>query len=381
MFACGGDPTDMSTLKILHTADLHLDSPFEGLSAGKAVIRRKEQRALLQSLADLAVTEKVDLVLLSGDLLDSNTAYHETGEELLRTLRQIPAAVFLAPGNHDYYSPQSPYARLRMPDNVYLFRENRIRCFHLPGLHVRVYGAAFTENRSGPLLRGFHAERTDGIVNLLCLHGDALSKESPYDPISQEDLSQSGMDYAALGHIHKASGLMKAGSTWYSWPGCPEGRGFDETGEKTVSIVELEDGQCRLRPVSIAKRRYEHLEVDVTGIDPLLAIHTSLPDDTVGDVYRILLTGETDTAPDLQRLQANLSELFFELQLRDGTRLRRDLWESAGEDTLRGLFLKRLKSTFDAAKTEEERLKIEQAARWGLAALDNAEEVVRHEDQ
>ncbi len=111
----------MRKLKILHAADLHLDSPFEGLSAGKAAIRRKEQRELLARLADLAVTEQVDLVLLAGDLLDSANTYYETGEELIRALKGIPAPVFIAPGNHDWYSAKSPYARLRLPENVQVF--------------------------------------------------------------------------------------------------------------------------------------------------------------------------------------------------------------------------------------------------------------------
>ena len=371
----------MSAIKLLHAADLHLDSPFEALPTGKAAIRRREQRELLDALARLADAERVDLVLLSGDLLDSGSPYFETGEELVQALRGIPAAVFIAPGNHDFYSAKSPYARLQLPENVHVFTENTMRCFVLPGLNARVFGAAFTEKHSGPLLRGFRAERREGFVNLMCIHGDVGGRESAYNPITEEELAQSGMDYVALGHIHKASGLKQAGKTWYSWPGCPEGRGFDETGEKYVNLVELEDGECRLKQICIAGRRYEQLQVDVTDADPLLAVHNALPDDTVCDVYRITLTGETDTAPDLKRLYANLSELFFELQLRDETRLRRSVWECAGEDTLRGIFLGRLKLRFDAAETEEERRRLEQAARWGLAALDNAEEVARHENQ
>ena len=376
----GGDPTDMTSLRILHAADLHLDSPFEGLGAGKAAVRRKEQRELLGALAELAEREQVDLVLLAGDLLDSDGSYAETGEELVRCLRQIQALVFIAPGNHDCYTPASPYARLRMPDNVHIFRKNAIEAVELPGLQTRVYGAAFTEKTSGPLLRGFRAPRQEGLYQILCLHGEVGGGNSRYDPITPEELAASGLDYAALGHIHKASGLLRAGRTWYSWPGCPEGRGFDETGEKTVSIVELEGEKCLLRPVCIAQRRYEQLRVDVTGIDPLLAIHTQLPDDTVSDSYRIVLTGETEAAPDLRRLQANLDELFFSLQLKDETRLRRSVWDGVGENSLRGLFLARLKARFDAAATEQERRGIEQTARWGLAALDNAEEVAVHED-
>ena len=98
------------------------------------------------------------------------------------------------------------------------------------------------------------------------------------------------------------------------------------------------------------------------------------------DVYRITLTGEVDDVPDLGRLRLNLDELFFALRLEDETRLREALWEHAGDDTLRGLFLKKLQKQYEDAPDEQARRVIEQAARWGLAALDNREEVVRHDD-
>ena len=370
----------MRKIRILHAADLHLDSPFEGLSAGKAAVRRSEQRELLIRLAALAQREQVDLVLLSGDLLDSTNTYFETGEELIRCLGRINAPVFIAPGNHDYYTPRSPYARLKLPENVYVFKSDAIELVELPELGVRVYGAAFTESRSRALLEGFQAEREEGVYKLLCIHGEVGVRDSVYNPVSEAELAESAIDYAAFGHIHKASGLKKAGNTWYSWPGCPEGRGFDETGEKTVSIVELEGESCSLSPVCIAGRKYQILPVDVTGATPFLAVHTQLPDETVRDIYRIILTGEVEEPPDLRRLYSSLSELFFELQLRDETRLKRDVWDGAGDDTLRGLFLSKLRTRYDKAKDESERIRIEQAARWGLAALDNTEEVVRHED-
>lgn len=372
----------MSKIKILHSADLHLDSPFEGLPEGKAAIRRGEQRKLLSKLAAVAAEERVDLVLLSGDLLDSANTYFETGEELIRALGSIAAPVFISPGNHDFYGQRSPYARLKLPENVYIFRQNSISAVEVPKLGVRVFGAAFTDSRCQPLLEGFCAERRQGIANIMCIHGEVgAALGSPYNPISLEQLAGCGMDYVALGHVHKASGLLRAGETWYSWPGCPEGRGFDETGEKTVNIIELEDGECKMHTRSIASRKYEVMKVDVTGIDPLLAVHTQLPDDTVGDIYRIILTGETEQTPDVNRLDSGLSELFFELQLRDETRLRRSVWDSAGEDSLRGVFLSRLKARHDAAKDEAEKKTIEQAARWGLAALENREEVVHHGDK
>lgn len=371
----------MSTLRILHSADLHLDSPFEGLNRGKAAIRRVEQRTMLSRMAELVRMQEVDLVLLSGDLLDGGNTYIETGEELLRSLQSMAVPVFIAPGNHDFCSPRSPYMRLKLPGNVHVFTDAKMECVELPALGARVYGAGFTDSHSGALLDGFTAERTDGIFNLLCLHGEVGAAESRYDPITQEQLASSGMDYVALGHIHKASGLLRAGGVYYSWPGCPEGRGFDETGEKYVNIVELDESGCTLEQLSVAARRYEILKVDVTGAEPLAAIHAALPDETVCDIYRIILTGETEQAPDIARLHENLSELFFDLQIRDQTHLRRNIWERAEEDSLRGIFLRRLRAVYDSAPDEAARDRAEQAARWGLAALDNGEEVVRHEDQ
>ena len=161
----------MSTLKIIHAADLHLDSPFEGLPSGKASVRRGEQRGLLSRLAELALREKADIVLLSGDLLDSDNTYYETGDELIRSLGSMGVPVFIAPGNHDYYSDKSPYARLELPENVHVFTKGQIQCAELPFLGLRVYGAAFTDKRSPALLEGFSAPRPEGIKNPLRTHG------------------------------------------------------------------------------------------------------------------------------------------------------------------------------------------------------------------
>lgn len=369
----------MSSIRILHAADLHLDSPFEGLPAAKAAQRRQEQRELLKKIAHTVEAEQVQLVLLAGDLLDSDSAYTETAEELVRVLGSMSVPVFISPGNHDFYSRRSPYARLAFPENVHIFTENRIECVELTQLSVRVWGAAFTDKYCPALLNGFRAEKKDGVLDLMCIHGE-VGKGMQYDPITPQEIAASGMDYIALGHIHQASGLQKAGNTYYAWPGCPEGRGFDECGEKFVYIVDASDTDCELKPVTLAERRYEILPVELDGRQPLAAVQEALSGDTKSDIYRIILRGETDDAPDMNSLRQALEGRFYSLQLRDETVLRRDIWEKAGEDSLRGRFLQRLRSAYDMAKDESERERIVQAVRWGLAALDKREEVVTHDD-
>lgn len=371
----------MKKIKILHAANLQLDSPFEALPPSKAAIARSEQRELLSSLAELSQSEKVDLVLLSGDLFDSAKAYYDSCAELIKALNNIAAPIFIAPGSQDFYSAKSPYAKLKFPENVYIFTSHTMDRVELPGMRAVIYGAAFHDRSSEAMLKGFSAPKKEGWFNILCINGVVGKPDSAFNPISEEDLEYSGIDYAALGHEIDASGLKKAGSCYYSWPGCPQGRGFNELGEKSVSIVELEDDKCSIRPVSIQSRKYQLLSVDITDSDPILAIHSQLPDDTVRDIYRIELKGQREKSPDTAALKEKFSHMFFELQIIDKTRLCRSVWDKAGENSLRGLFLKKMQKLYKEAGSEEEKLMIEKAVRLGLEALDNSKEEISHENK
>ena len=365
----------MSTVRILHAADLHLDSPFEALSEPLAVQRRREQRALLKRIPALAEKHGAQIILLSGDLLDTDSAYPETARLLSEVFEGSSAKVFISPGNHDFYSQSSPYARLRFPANVHIFREPRLTAVTVPELNVRVWGAGFTDRRCGALLRGFHAQRQGEQTELLCVHGEVGNPASAYNPITVEELAASGVDYAALGHIHTCSGVRRAGQTIYAWPGCPEGRGFDESGEKGVLLADVAPGSVRAAFLPLGGRRYETLRVSVEETDPLEAVLAALPEDSARHIYRLILTGACDRAPALPAIRRGLEGRVFAAELRDETRLREDLWAHAGEDTLRGLFLRRLKQQLETAPDAETRERITQAARWGLAALSRDEEV------
>ena len=356
-------------LKLIHGADFHLDAPFAALSPEKARQRRAEQRQLLSRLADLAEEEWADLVLLSGDLLDGGETYQETVEALSHALGQIKAPVFIAPGNHDPYGPRSAYAGTAWPDNVHIFTSVQPEGVELPELGCVVHGAAFTTPQAdrSPLM-GFSAPR-DGRIHLMTLHGD-VAGQGRYGPIRPEDIAASGLTYLALGHIHACSGLQQAGETCWAYPGCPEGRGFDETGEKGVLAVTVDDqGAVSARFVPLAGRRYEIVEADVTGKDSAEeALREVLPASPTGDCCRIILTGQRSFGtPDLAALTALAQPSYFSVSVRDNTRPLRDLWQRAGEDSLTGLVLRALKGEKDL----EDR---ELAARFALAALEHGED-------
>ena len=113
-------------LKFIHAADFHLDSAFAALTPQQAAARRRESRDLPVRLANYVNQNGIELVLLAGDLFDSADAYRDTAESLSAALGQMAAQVYIAPGNHDWYGPGSPYLTVEWPDNVHIFTQPRI---------------------------------------------------------------------------------------------------------------------------------------------------------------------------------------------------------------------------------------------------------------
>ena len=355
------------SLKIIHAADLHLDSPFEALGE-KAAQRRREQRQLLFAIAELAREKKADMVLLAGDLLDSSSAYAETLDAVSAAFGSIKCPVFISPGNHDCLRCGSPYLRAELPENIHVFRGGW-EWVELKEKSVRVYGAGYTDVFCPPLLRSFSAERKEGVINIGLLHGDLGSADSRYCPISPEEVAASGFDYLALGHKHTYSGLLRFGETVCAYPGCAEGRGFDECGEKGVLFIELADGRLNGEFIPLARRHYEIIELDISnGIPPC-------PMGREEDIVRIIFRGESDKAPNLGAIAREWENNFFALQLRDRSVARRELWELRFQDSLKGIFVRKMREKYENAHSEGEKQKIMQALRWGLAALEGGEAV------
>ena len=362
-------------IRLLHAADLHLDSPFQALGHEKARRRREEQRSLPGRIAEIARERRADLAVLAGDLFDAESVFSDTGRVLEEALSSLDIPVFIAPGNHDWYGPHSAWTRLRFGDNVHVFTEPDIACVERPELGVRVWGSAFTARYRTPPLTEFEAEKDGDTLDILVLHGEVGNPASPYGAITEEQLRRSGMDYVALGHVHSFSGLRRAGDTFYAWPGCPEGRGFDETGEKGVILAELAPGACSAELVPVPGRRYEIARIDVTAYpDVPAAVNAALPEDTSRDIYRLILTGQVEAAPDPERIARALEGRFFGLDLRDETVLRRDIWAERNEDSLKGLFLTRLWEAWEATPGAAGRERILRAARYGLLAMEHGEE-------
>ncbi|MDP4108550.1 MAG: DNA repair exonuclease [Bacillota bacterium] len=360
--------------RILHCADLHLDSPYKALSPEKAAIMRKEQKEAVRFIVGLANDERADILLISGDLFDGKDALYETVLFLSDELRKLNCAAFIAPGNHDYYGFRSPYRSVSWPQNVHIFTDSgisRVQCGN-----IAVYGAGFdSPDVTGPLLSGFRVN--DGEAAVMVMHGDMFSANSPYNPISERDIAQSGLLYLALGHVHAYSGIKKAGETHYAYPGCVFGRGFDEQGEKGVLLGEVSRRDVKLDFIPVPGRRYIEIQVPADKASSIRELassaRASVLKNSEDDIIRFTLTGEAGFDIDSESLIRELSDLAFYVCVRDKTTPKRDMWEALNEDSLKGIFLRRMKNAIEKAKDGEEREKAELAVRLGLAALNGSD--------
>ena len=352
-------------ITVLHTADWHIDAPLRNFTEPQ---RRELRNAMLNlpgQIADLCLREDCDLCLLSGDIFDGPWT-REGYEAVYRALKRMEIPVFIAPGNHDPYREDSIWVRESWPENVYLFRSPELTSYTIEELDCRVYGAAFTAAEAPALLEGFQAQCTERHA-LLLLHGDPTNPNSPYSPVTAAQIREAGVDYAALGHIH-TRGEFRSGAGLCAWPGCPMGRGWDETGTKGVLIARLGDtALTSFQPLSVP-RFFE--ETVAAGDDPFAALAAVLPAGGSRDHFRIRLTGEVRPG-DTESLDRKFG-LYPNLTILDETVPLGDIWEGAGADSLSGLFFRILQEGAQSAPEEDQGL-YELAARIGRRILEGRE--------
>ena len=350
-------------LKMLHSADWHLDSPFSSFQEEQRANLRRAQMEIPGQIAMACRENGCDLVLLAGDLFDGPWT-HETLDVIRDALAECRAPVFIAPGNHDPWGVDSPWGEL-WPDNVWIFPP-KCSSTLVPELDCRVYGAGFSGMDCPPLLEGFRADGEEP-YQIGVFHGDPTGGSSPYNPITTAQIRDSGLNYLALGHIHKAGGL-EVGDTVCGWPGCPMGRGWDETGEKGYLLVEA-GRETKVQPVLLDTPRFYQQNVEI-GKDAAAALEAVLPPAGQEDFYRLTLTGYGK--PDLAVLKRKFAA-YRNLELRDRTVDLGGLWDQAGEDTLRGACFARLKARLDGETDPEIQRRILLAAEISQKLLEGRE--------
>lgn len=373
----------MNKIKLLHCADLHLGSDGS-LIPERAGERKVELLGTFRKITNLCAEEAVDVLLIAGDLFEGSNVGVETVASVKAYLGEIPTWVFIAPGNHDYVGLDSPYLDKDWPDNVKIFKGGLERV-DLPDKAAVVYGAGFESTYVKRSLLDF-PEDVDGTkLNLCVVHGEVVSEggESNYHGITPGILAGSQMDYVALGHIHKRTELQTIGGTTYAYPGCPDGRGFDETGEKGVYLGEIRKGAVDLHFRKMSSRLYLRERIDVSGaISELQAerlILKYLQDKYGGGFdehyYKITVTGEVprETFLPWENIRGALAQQLHYVQIHDDTRIQVDYEELAQENSLKGIFLRRMLDKISGATKGDDSGSaacLQKALEFGLRAFD-----------
>ena len=361
-------------MKLLHTADLHLDSAFCGTGPLGAEVRRESQRSLLKRIFDCATRECCDMILMAGDIFDTVFVTPETAELCVRLFTDFAKPVIVAPGNHDYLASGGFWSSAELPSNVYVFSSTELQLFDFPELGVSVAGYAFTSSvlSKNPLVEGNINRADTEKYMLLCAHADVDVPMSRYAAATLGDITRHGFDYAALGHVHMPPVLSQN----IRYCGFAEGRAFDEIGEGQVLIVTIDDSGCTVEERIVSKVRYVRTELSVDG-----ALTVEQTKSIIGaeiERYadkpthlRIELVGSLspDALPDLRALceneggsVASLEVIDSTLCLPNGEYLERDV-------TLRGELYRVLRPRLISDDLHERRIALK-ALNIGLAAIE-----------
>ncbi|MFY4774227.1 metallophosphoesterase family protein [Metabacillus sp. RGM 3146] len=313
----------MQGLKFLHAADLHLDSPFSGLNKlPRPVFNRLKEStfAAFTNLITLAIREKVDFILLAGDLYDgedrSLKAQLRIRKELLR-LKEHYIDVFIIHGNHDHLS--GSWIEMEWPQHVTIFDGDKAQSITYRKNEkplAAIYGCSYSQRAVFENITGQFVKRGNEPYHIAMLHGavEGSSEHDQYCPFKVKELLAKDFDYWALGHIHKREVLNSEG-TPVIYPGNIQGRNRKEIGEKGCYIVEIDERGTEFEFHSLSDVIWEKREIEMEGIsvfDDLfqecLKIVSEMRREHQAVCLFISLKGVSRLADELQQKQA-LDEL------------------------------------------------------------------------
>lgn len=332
----------MLEFRFIHAADLHLDSPLKGLEKydGAPVDEIREAcRGALRNLVKLAIDEKVNFVLLAGDIYDGDWKDYNTGlffVQQVATLQKAGICVYAITGNHDADNKMT--RTLELPGNPdgtsVMLSSDKPETLRLPNLDVAIHGRGFKTAKETDNLVLKYPAAVAGCFNIGMLHTALNGAEGhePYAPCTTTDLYSRQYDYWALGHVHTRQRIEEAGRPPIVFPGNIQGRHIRETGQKGCELVVVNSaGEVDIQFHPLDVLRWEVCNVDVTNAatsDDVLELTTeqlrklasSASDRPLA--VRIAITGHTAAHEEI-----NASRIHFIQQLRaKSLSLNQELW-------------------------------------------------------
>lgn len=359
-------------MKILHTSDLQLDAPFAFLGDG-GQRHRVQILETFEAILKLAEGEGYDLLLISGDLFDTNRPQQSTIDRVVNRLGKVSIPVCILPGNHDPYDSKSIYRRTIFPPNVTIFTD-QLKVKGFPDLDLAVYGNAIVRKDSTekPLEGISPSEPVRWHVAMA--HGNMVTGlvKNPDRPITDLEIASCGMDYVALGDWH-GYGNYSQGKVQAFYSGSPEPMAFDQTEAGYVASVILGNELVEVDRIRVGKIHAVRLELEVSGqsqveIIDLIGEHAS-PETMLEVSLKGLNT--LGNVLDPLAIEETLAPGTYAIRVRDQTHPELDMISPAEfpEEHVIGKFVEIMMDQIAEAQDEHERIKIEQALQLGIALL------------
>ena len=297
----------METLRFVHAADLHLDSPFQGVRNNApddiATALHESTFAAYERIIDLCIREEAQALLVAGDIYDGADRSLRAQLRFIEGLKKLDEAgiqSFVCHGNHDPLDGVA--ARLVLPERSHQFRE-QVEAIPLGnGSRATVYGISYPRRDVFEDLTPHFQRRPDDGFAIGLLHASVgdIGEHVSYAPCTVESLTSTGIDYWALGHVHTRS-VLRDSDPAIVYPGNIQGRHANENGERGIYIVDVDrNNRPSLTHVSVCSVRWETVSVDIGALereqDLLDALDTAASDlldgaGGCGVVCRIRLTG------------------------------------------------------------------------------------------
>lgn len=361
-------------VRLLHFADLHLDTPFRWAPPEVARARRQGLRDTLRRICKLADEQRVDALTCGGDLYEQDRFTPDTAEFLRCTFAELdPLPVFLAPGNHDWFGPESLYHQVTWTRNVHLFREAKLTAVTLAdGITLWGAGHRAPAKTRGFFDDGFQVDR--GGVHLGLFHGSeqgSLSFQEDgkelHAPFQAEQVERAGLHHALLGHFHHPMDAPH-----YTYPGNPDPLTFGETeGRAAVLLTVAADGTVSHERFRVAHSTVSDVQVDLTGVTHSDQVAQRVREKLSGlsGTVRVTLHGEVSRDIDLRLRDiaalATPAGLDAVVPQRGRISVPYNFEELAQEPTVRGQFVRAVRG--DPTLTDDQRRRV---LVTGLRALD-----------
>ena len=254
----------------IHAADLHLGSPFLGLSSNDEELARRvaaASREAFEELVDQAIGRQVKFVVIAGDIYDGDWKDTTIGHFFNRQMAKLQRAgipVYKVRGNHDAESVIT--SAVTLPDSVKVFSSKRPETFLIPELKVALHGQSFANRAVPENLALAYPAPEPGMFNIGVLHTscDGRPPHANYAPCSVQDLLRRGYQYWALGHCHEYEVVNTIPPIIF--PGNLQGRSIRECGLKGAVVVEVEDGEVTgMSRLPLARIQWALISADLTG--------------------------------------------------------------------------------------------------------------------